>query len=56
MGWDGSVGALEPGRAADLVVLAVDPLADIETLRTPLAVVKGGSPVAGVGQADAAAD
>lgn len=51
MGWEDAVGVLEPGRVADLVVLASDPLADIETLRAPLAVVKGGSSVAGVGQA-----
>jgi imidazolonepropionase-like amidohydrolase len=54
MGWEGSVGVLEPGRCADLVVLATDPLADIEALRAPLAVVKGGSLVAGVGETGAA--
>ncbi len=56
MGWERSVGALEPGRAADILVLAGDPLSDIESLQAPLAVVKGGAPVAGVGEADATAD
>ncbi len=42
MGWDDRVGSLQVGRFADLVVLPADPLLDIETLRTPLAVVKGG--------------
>jgi imidazolonepropionase-like amidohydrolase len=46
MGWDDRVGALVPGRFADLVVLPADPLADIEVLRTPAAVVKGGVRVA----------
>jgi imidazolonepropionase-like amidohydrolase len=46
MGWEDRVGSLMPGRFADLVVLASDPLADIEVLRTPAAVVKGGVRVA----------
>jgi imidazolonepropionase-like amidohydrolase len=46
MGWEGRVGSLQPGRAADLVVLPADPLIDIEILREPIAVLKGGLPVA----------
>jgi len=46
MGWEDRVGSLTPGRYADLVVLPADPLADVEVLRRPLAVVKGGAPVA----------
>ena len=43
MGWEDRVGSAAPGRFADLVVLPADPLADVEVLRTPLAVVKGGA-------------
>ncbi len=46
MGWEDRVGTLEPGRFADLVTFGSDPLADVATLREPLAVVKGGVPVA----------
>ena len=46
MGWEDRVGALAPGRFADLVALRADPLVDIEVLRTPAAVVKGGVRVA----------
>lgn len=46
MGWADRVGSLSPGRFADLVAVARDPLADIEVLRTPAAVVKGGRLVA----------
>jgi imidazolonepropionase-like amidohydrolase len=46
MGWERRVGSLRPGSFADLVVLAADPLVDIDVLRAPSAVVKGGSPVA----------
>ena len=46
MGWDDRVGSLRPGRFADLVVVADDPLVDIEVLRSPVAVVKGGALVA----------
>ncbi len=46
MGWEDRVGSLRPGRFADLVVVADDPLVDIEALRSPVAVVKGGALVA----------
>ncbi len=36
------VGVVEPGRAADLVVVDGDPLADIERLESPSMVIKGG--------------
>ena len=42
MGWEDRIGALEPGRYADAVVLPADPLSDVEVLRTPRAVVKSG--------------
>jgi imidazolonepropionase-like amidohydrolase len=42
MGWGDRVGTLAAGRFADLVALPDDPLIDIEVLRRPSAVVKGG--------------
>jgi imidazolonepropionase-like amidohydrolase len=47
MGWEDRVGTLQPGRFADLVAFGADPLADVAVLRSPMAVVKGGVPVAG---------
>jgi imidazolonepropionase-like amidohydrolase len=46
MGRERDLGSLAPGRYADLVVLQRDPLDDIEVLRTPTLVVKGGAPLA----------
>lgn len=46
MGWEDRVGSLQPGRFADLVAFATDPLADVAALRTPVAVIKGGEPTA----------
>jgi imidazolonepropionase-like amidohydrolase len=46
MGWDDRVGVVEPGRFADLVMVPGDPLVDIEVLRTPRTVIKGGRAVA----------
>jgi imidazolonepropionase-like amidohydrolase len=43
IGREDRVGSLAPGRFADLVVLPSDPLDDIEVLRRPTAVVKGGA-------------
>jgi imidazolonepropionase-like amidohydrolase len=40
--WDDRVGAIAPGRFADLVAVGGDPLADIRLLETPAAVMKGG--------------
>lgn len=42
MGWSDRVGTLEPGRFADLVAVAGDPLADVRALESPVVVVKGG--------------
>ena len=42
MGWDDRVGTLAPGRFADLVAVAGDPLADIRVLEPPVVVAKGG--------------
>jgi imidazolonepropionase-like amidohydrolase len=46
MGWEDRVGVVEPGRFADLVMVPGDPLVDIEVLRTPRTVIKGGRAVA----------
>jgi imidazolonepropionase-like amidohydrolase len=43
MGWEHLVGSLRPGRFADLVAVASDPLLGVDVLRSPAAVVKGGS-------------
>lgn len=43
LGWSERVGTVAPGRFADLVALPADPLAEIEVLRRPVAVVKGGA-------------
>lgn len=42
IGWADRVGTLAPGRFADVVAVAGDPLADIRTLESPVAVLKGG--------------
>lgn len=41
------LGTLEPGKLADLLVCAGDPLEDLATVRDVLAVIKGGRPVDG---------
>ena len=40
--WDNEIGTLEPGKFADVVVLAADPLVDISNLRTVETVYRGG--------------
>ncbi len=45
MGWEDRVGSLAAGRYADLVAVETDPLLDIEVMRRPATVVKGGRPV-----------
>ncbi len=45
LGLAGDVGEITPGAAADLVVLAANPLDDIRTVETPVAVLKAGVPV-----------
>ncbi len=42
MGWDDRVGALVPGRYGDLIAVDGDPTADVRTLESVKAVVKGG--------------
>lgn len=42
IGWADRVGALEPGRFADVIAVAGDPLADLEQLQRVVFVMKGG--------------
>lgn len=42
MGWEERVGSLHPGAYADLVVVAGDPLQEVESLRSVSRVMKGG--------------
>jgi len=46
MGWDHDVGALEPGRYADLVAVRGFELGDLSVLQDPQLVMKGGVTVA----------
>jgi imidazolonepropionase-like amidohydrolase len=43
LGWDGQIGALEPGYFADLIAIAGDPLQDISAVQTVSFVMKGGT-------------
>lgn len=45
LGWSNDVGAIAPGRYADLVAVRGDALADIRVLEHVAAVIKGGAPV-----------
>jgi imidazolonepropionase-like amidohydrolase len=42
LGWDGQIGALEPGYLADIVAVSGNPLEDVSTLKTVSFVMKGG--------------
>jgi imidazolonepropionase-like amidohydrolase len=42
LGWDGQIGALEPGYLADIIAVPGDPLQDIEVLQKVAFVMKGG--------------
>jgi imidazolonepropionase-like amidohydrolase len=42
LGWDGQIGALEPGYFADIVAVSGDPLQDISALRNVSFVMKSG--------------
>ncbi len=42
LGWDGQIGALEPGHLADIVAVPADPLQDISVLEHVSFVMKGG--------------
>jgi imidazolonepropionase-like amidohydrolase len=43
LGREQEIGSIAPGKAADLIAVAGDPLADIEVLRDVRAVIKGGA-------------
>lgn len=45
MGWSGDVGAIEPGKFADLIAVDGDPLQDVTVLERVRAVIKGGQVV-----------
>jgi imidazolonepropionase-like amidohydrolase len=45
MGWQDRVGALEPGRYADVIAVDGDPLEDISELERVTFVMKGGEVV-----------
>jgi imidazolonepropionase-like amidohydrolase len=45
LGWDDRIGGLEPGKLADLVAVAGDPMADIGELERVRFVMKGGQVV-----------
>ena len=45
MGWSDRVGAIEPGKFADLIAVAGDPLKDIAELTRVRWVMKGGEVV-----------
>ncbi len=42
LGWDGQIGALEPGYLADVIAVTGDPLQDVGTLQNVSFVMKGG--------------
>ncbi len=46
LGLDDSLGTVEPGKLADLVLLAADPLRDIRNTRTVVAVIREGRVIA----------
>jgi imidazolonepropionase-like amidohydrolase len=51
LGEEGSIGTLEPGKRADLVVLDGNPLADVRAIQAVHLVFQNGRPVAGAAEA-----
>ena len=45
LGWSDKVGAIEPGKWADIIAVDGDPLADVTTLERVKFVMKGGEVV-----------
>jgi imidazolonepropionase-like amidohydrolase len=45
LGWSGKIGALEPGRYADVIAVSGDPLLDVRVLESVKFVMKGGAVV-----------
>jgi imidazolonepropionase-like amidohydrolase len=45
LGWSGKVGAIEPGKWADIIAVEGDPLQDVTTLERVKFVMKGGAVV-----------
>jgi imidazolonepropionase-like amidohydrolase len=43
LGRERELGSIAPGKAADLIAVSGDPIADIEVLRNVSAVIKGGA-------------
>jgi imidazolonepropionase-like amidohydrolase len=42
LGWEGRIGALEPGYLADVIAVSGDPLQDISAVQNVSFVMKGG--------------
>jgi imidazolonepropionase-like amidohydrolase len=45
LGWQGRIGAIEPGKFADIVAVSGDPIADITEVERVRFVMKGGQVV-----------
>jgi imidazolonepropionase-like amidohydrolase len=43
MQWEDSIGSLAPGKYADIIAVAGDPLADLRTFENVAFVMKGGT-------------
>jgi imidazolonepropionase-like amidohydrolase len=49
LGLEAEIGAIEPGKRADLVLVDGDPATDLRRLAEPVLVMQGGRVVAGEG-------